>query len=213
MKSRRRFLVLLVTVVLLAIALPSLAQSRPTPPPDYYPLPINAWWKYQSTTSAGQKSEFKFEVVKTEKQPDGTTWIQTAVTSGSQFFTWYSKPKGWVLEHKLVYPQTNREGVYQPVKKFIQNPMAKGASWSWQGTGIMDVAIEESSTVFGPEQVVVPAGKFSAMKVVTDVSQGGAKMKRTQWFANYVGMVKSETASDSFQSTSELLDYSFRKKP
>jgi len=66
--------------------------------------------------------------------------------------------------------------------------------------------------VVGPEQVVVPAGKFSAMKVVTDVTQGGATVKRTQWFANYVGMVKGMTESEGFKSTTELMDYSFRKQ-
>ncbi len=212
MKQLRAFLLLFVAVLAIAVAIPSLAQTRPVPPPDYYPLPVNAWWKYQSTTSAGNKSDFTFKVLKTEKQADGSTWIQTEVQSGSQFFNWYSKPKGWVMEHKMVYPQNNMEGVYQPVKKFIKNPMGKGDTWTWKGTGMMDVEIAESSTVLGPEQVVVPAGKFTAMKVVADVVQGGATVKRTQWFANYVGMVKSTVESSGFQSTTELIDYSFRKK-
>lgn len=215
MKKLRAFLLLFVAVLAIAIAIPALAQTRPVPPPDYYPLPVNAWWKYQSTTNAGNKSDFTFKVLKTEKQADGSTWIQTQTevpAANSQFLLWYSKPKGLVLEHKMVYPQNNMEAVYQPVKPLIKNPLSKGDTWTWKGTGMMDVEIAESSTVSGPEQVVVPAGKFTAMKVVTDVSQGGATVKRTLWFANYVGMVKGMTESDSFQSTTELLDYSFRKK-
>ncbi|BFM39112.1 hypothetical protein [Synechocystis sp. LKSZ1] len=208
-----QFLALGALASLTAIALPPRVEGRPTPPPpDYYPLPLEAWWKYQSTTSAGQKSEFTVKVLQAEKQNDGTSWIKTEVQSGSQFFVWYSKPKGQVLEHKTLYPQNNLTNLYEPVKLFLKNPLTKGDRWNWKGTGMMGVAIEETSQVVGAEEVVVPAGKFSAMKVETTVIQAGTEMKRTQWFANQVGMVKSLTESAAFQSTTELMDYSFRKK-
>ena len=213
--TRRTFqgLALSTLAGLTALVLTPQVEGRPKPPPpDYYPLPLGAWWKYQSTTSAGQTSDFTVKALQADKQSDGSHWIQTEVLSGSQFFVWYSKPQGRVLEHKTLYSQNNMTGHYEPVKLFLKNPLTKGDRWNWKGTGMMGVAIEEASQVVGAEEVVVPAGKFLAMKVETLVVQAGTEMKRTQWFANQVGMVKSLTESASLQSTTELIDYSFRKK-
>jgi hypothetical protein len=76
---------------------------------------------------------------------------------------------------------------------------------------MMGVDIEESNTVSGPETVEVPAGKFQAMKVETHVVQGGTPVTKTYWFANWVGLVKSMTDTGSVKSTTELMDYSFKK--
>jgi hypothetical protein len=58
----------------------------------------------------------------------------------------------------------------------------------------------------------VPAGKFQAMKVVTKVVQGGTPVTKTYWYANWIGLVKSMTDTGSVQSTTELMDYSFKRK-
>jgi len=75
----------------------------------------------------------------------------------------------------------------------------------------MGVEIEESSRVMGAELVEVPAGKFQAMKVETKIIQGGTPVTKIYWFANWIGMVKSMTDTGSVKSTTELLDYSFKK--
>jgi hypothetical protein len=93
----------------------------------------------------------------------------------------------------------------------LKNPLTPGASWEWKGKGMMGVDIEESSRVGGPEMVEVPAGKFQAMKVETRVVQGGTGVQKTYWFANWIGLVKSVTDTGSVVSTTELLDYSFKK--
>lgn len=204
----------LAALLLLVIAGTGLARAqKPTPPPpDYFPLPVGAVWEYESTTADDKKSNFSTKVLAVEKQADGTSWVQVAIENPWQtIHEYYSKPAGWVLDHKQVYTKNNMACEFKPVKQFLRNPLSAGQTWNWSGTGMMDVAIEESNTVSGPETVVVPAGKFSAMKVSTHVKQGGQDVQKTYWYANHVGMVKSMTDSGSVKSTTVLLKYRFPK--
>ena len=77
---------------------------------------------------------------------------------------------------------------------------------------MLGVSRSEKNEVLGPEEVVVPAGKFTAMKVVTSVVQGGAPVSKVYWYAPYVGLVKSMTDNGSVQSQTELLHYNFKLK-
>ncbi|MGL4376643.1 MAG: hypothetical protein ACRCT1_09420 [Microcoleaceae cyanobacterium] len=199
-------------VLFLVVMSSAIVFAQQPPPPDYYPLEVGAWWQYQSTTSNGNKSEFKITVLNEEKQPDSNPWKKTEIQSGIAINEWYSKPSGWVLWHREFYSSKGQKVDFQPVRKFLKNPLSQGDTWQWEGKGIMDVDIKESSQVVGVEEVVVPAGKFATMKVVVEGTQGGGKFKKTMWFANHIGMVKGVTEMNSFQSTSELVDYSFKHK-
>jgi hypothetical protein len=210
--SFRQSLVTLAVLVLLAPAGASLAQSsagRPVkePPPDYFPLRVNDWWSYRSTTADGKTSEFTMKVL---DEAQGVYHVQ--IESAWPIEEWYSKPTGWVVWHKESYPKSNQTVTFEPARQYLKNPLAANATWSWEGKGNLGVAITESSSVAGSEAVTVPAGKFTAMKVVTKVVQGGTPVTKTYWYANWVGLVKSMTDTGSVQSTSELVDYSFKKK-
>jgi len=200
---------LLMSLTLLAV----MAQKPQPPPPDYFPLRVGDWWKYRSTTADGKQSEFTIKVLSDEKQGDGTTfYLVETLTTFQPIHDWYSKPGGQVLMHRIAYPKNEAlKADYQPVKLYLKNPLSAGASWEWKGKGMMGVEIEESSRVTGAEAVEVPAGKFQAMRVETKVIQGGTPVSKTYWFANWVGLVKSMTDTGSVKSTTELLDYSFKK--
>lgn len=204
---------LLNSLLLILFALTVVAQKPKEPPPDYFPLRVGDWWKYRSTTADNKQSEFTIKVLGDEKQPDGTTRYHVeTLTTFQSIHDWYSKPAGWVLMHRIAYPKNEAlKAEYQPVKQYLKNPLGAGATWDWKGKGMMGVDIEESSRVVGPEMVEVPAGKFQAMKVETKVIQGGMPVQKTYWFANWIGMVKSMTDSGSVKSTTELVDYSFKK--
>jgi len=204
--SRLRLVLLFLALV--ALAVPGRA-GNPPPPPDYFPLGTGYTWDYQSVTDAGKKSTFSIRVLAVDAD-----WVwQVAIENPWQtIHEYYTKPAGWVLDHKQVYTKNDMVGEFQPVKKYLRNPLTAGTTWTWSGKGMMDVDIEESNSVSGPETVVVPAGKFSAMKVVTEVTQGGQKVTRQYWYANHVGMVKSMTDSGSVKSTTELLKYTFPKR-
>lgn len=208
-KIRNIAALLMISLAFLAV----LGQKPQQPPPDYFPLRVGDWWKYRSTTSDAKQSEFTIKVLSDEKQGDGTSlYLVETLTTFQPIHDWYSKPSGWVLMHRIAYPKNEAlKAEYQPVKRYLKNPLSANSSWEWKGKGMMGVDIEESSRVMGPEAVEVPAGKFQAMKVETKVIQGGTPVTKTYWFANWVGLVKSMTDTGSVRSTTELLDYSFKK--
>lgn len=202
-----RFVSLLVLLCLTLVSGPTLAQKPKEPPPDYFPLRVGDWWSYHSTTADGKMSDFTMKVASEDK---GVFLVQ--IESAWPIQEWYSKPAGWVVWHKEAYPKSNQSVDFAPARQYIKNPPSPGSTWSWKGKGTMGVDIDETSTVPGTELVTVPAGKFTAMKVVTKVVQGGATVTKTYWYANWVGLVKSMTDTGSVKSTTELVDYSFKKK-
>jgi hypothetical protein len=213
MKTMIRFRTLAVLLLMSLALLPAVAQKPQEPPPDYFPLRVGDWWKYRSTTADNKQSEFTLKVLSNEKQGDGTNlYLVETLNAFQPIHDWYSKPGGKVLMHRIAYPKNEAlKADYQPIKLYLKNPLSAGASWEWKGKGMMGVDIEESSRVLGTEAVEVPAGKFQAMKVETKVIQGGMPVTKTYWFANWVGMVKSMTDTGTVKSTTELLDYSFKK--
>jgi hypothetical protein len=203
-----------VALLLMSLSVPTvLAQKSQEPPPDYFPLRVADWWKYRSTTADGKQSEFNIKVLRADKQSDGTNlYLVETLSTFQPINDWYSKPSGQVLMHRIAYPKNEAlKADYQPVKLYLKNPLGVGAAWEWKGKGMMGVDIQESSRVTGTETVEVPAGKFQAMKVETKVIQGGTPVTKTYWFANWIGLVKSMTDTGSVKSTTELIDYSFKK--
>ena len=63
----------------------------------------------------------------------------------------------------------------------------------------------------GFETISVPAGKFRAMKVVSQVTGASSPMTRTYWYAVGVGLLKTTTEAKTMKYGSELVDYSFKK--
>lgn len=195
-------------------AKPAEAKPKVPPPPDYFPLRVNDWWKYQSTTGEGKQTNFMMKVVSSEKldDVDETVIYKVDTTSTVAIHDWYSKHNGHVLRRKEQFGENESALVnYDPFLIYLNNPLNKGDTWQWNGKGLMGVAIQESSEVSGPEDIYVPAGKFSTMKVTTKVIQGGSPVTKTYWFANWVGLIKSATQSGPVGSVTELLDYSFKK--
>jgi len=157
----------------------AIAQSPKQLPPDYFPLPLAAYWKYQSTASAGAKSGFTLKVLAAEKQRDGSLWHQVEIESNFPIQIWYSKPKGWVMNQREAFPRNQTQVEYQPARPMLKNPLSPGDRWEWSGKGMMGAEIRESHQVAGAETIAVPAGQFTAIKVVSEVNQGGAPVKKT----------------------------------
>jgi hypothetical protein len=214
MKSLRVLATLLVCAAAMVVAGAAQKPGPPQkePPPDYFPLRVGDWWKFKSTATTGT-SEFTITVVDSEKTASGgTLFVVETSTMKPMIRDWYSKGDGWVNMHKQLYLANNMTTSYEPVRTYLRNPLGAGQTWSWKGAGMMNVPIDESSSCVGAEEVVVPAGKFMAMKVATVVIQGGARVEKTYWYANWIGLVKSQTSSGPVQSSTELVDYSFKRR-
>jgi hypothetical protein len=210
MKPLLRLVLLLVAVAFVAQA--GLAKTTP-PPPDYFPLKVGYWWKYTTKSSASDKSsEFTLKVIKTDKAADGAlTYVMETAAGMMLIHDWYAKPAGWVLNYRELYVKNNMTADFTPVKKYLANPLSNGAAWEWSGKGMMGVEASEKNVVKGSETVVVPAGKFACMRVDSDIVQGGQQVHKTYWYANHVGLVKSQTESGGVKSETQLVDYSFKR--
>ena len=224
MKANKAVMTLLVTSVLwLTLVLGCSYLKKGTTSPssgsggdltganDYFPLRVGDRWKYRSTTADGKQSEFSIKVLIEEKENSNTLYLVETVSTFQPIHDWYSKPTGWVLMHRQEYVKAGNKAEYNPTKQFLKNPLTNGDTWHWRGKGMMDLEIDESNAVSGPETVSVSAGKFEAMKVMTIVVQGGAAVTKTYWYAPDVGLVKSMTDTGSVKSTTELLEYSAQR--
>jgi membrane-associated phospholipid phosphatase len=178
--------------------------------PDYFPLRVGDSWTYRNTEEGG----YTLKVLSEEPQEGGAVRYVVELRSGVVIQNVYSKAVGWVLFHAENYPE--HEGLkasYDPPKQYLPNPLVAGQKWEWTGKDPTQVERRESHRVVGFEYIKVPAGKFRAMKVISEVGAGAIPMIRTDWYAVDVGLVKSTTVGGQIKYGSELTDYSFKKKP
>jgi hypothetical protein len=177
------------------------------PPPDYFPLRVGDWWSYKSTTGDGKQSDFTMKVLS-----EDTGVFLVEIQSAWPIQEWYSKPEGWVMWHRESFTKNAQMNVaFEPPRQYLQNPLATGQTWGWKGKAMMGVDVDESSHVEALDVVTVPAGTFKAFRVVSKVLQGGTTVTKTYWYANWIGLVKSMTDTGAVKSTTELVDYSFKK--
>lgn len=178
------------------------------PAPDYFPLRVGDSWSYRTLS---REAEFTLKVLSAEKQADGTMLYMLEKMTGTKVHLWYSKTSEWVLQHHESYPE--HEGLeikYAPAKQYLRNPLVAGAKWTWSGKSITQNDLSESHEVIGPEMVEVAAGKFMAMKIVSQIAEASPKTV-TSWYADGVGLVKSMTDAGQIHYGYELVDYSFKK--
>ena len=210
---RRRHPMALALVVIGVLAGSAAAAAEKKPLPDYFPLRVKDWWQYRSTQAAGTTSEFRLTVVSEEKQPNGTLRSCIELTNPSPLIRdWYTKTPAEVVLNEEEYLGGGGKVALDPPRPMLRYPLAAGASWGWSGTARSNTQVEEKSRVAGAEKVEVPAGRFDAMKIVTEIQQGGAWATKTSWFAPGVGLVRQATESNGVSSVTELLDYSFQPK-
>jgi hypothetical protein len=200
-----------VALALLLVAPNAIAAKKTkSPPADFFPLRVGDSWTYRNTSD---DSQYSLKVLTEEKQGDGSSRYEVELQAGAHIRKFFSKPSGWVLLHAERYQeQEGLEAKYEPPKQYLQNPLVPGFKWEWKGRDYTNSEVTESSQVIGFEKVSVPAGKFRAMKVVSQVTGGAAVMTKTYWYADGVGLVKTTTEAGQIKYGSELIDYSFKKK-
>lgn len=204
----------LTTVLLAILALGSSGMAaKPKPAKieaDYFPLRVGDFWTYRNN----EAGEYTLNVLGEEPQKGGPARYVVELRSGVVIRHVFSKAGGWVLFHSESYLEhEGLDATYEPPKQYLPNPLVAGQKWEWSGKDPTQMEHHESSRVVGFENVTVAAGKFRAMKVVSEVSGGAAPITKTSWYADGVGLVKSTTEGGQIKYGSELTDYSFKKKP
>jgi hypothetical protein len=183
--------------------------KEPKAAADYFPLRVGDSWTYRNSEAGG----YTLKVLSEEPQEGGAVRYVVELRSEVIIQNVFSKASGWVLFHAESYPEhEGLKATYEPPKQYLPNPLVAGQKWEWTGKDPTQVEHHESSRVIGLENVTVAAGKFRAMKVVSEVSGGAIPMTKTSWYADGVGLVKSTTQGGQIKYGSELTDYSFKKK-
>jgi len=187
------------------------AKPKPKPKPqataDYFPLRVGDTWTYRNSEAGG----YTWKVLSEEPHEGGTIRYIVEFLSAVKINNVFSKENGWVLFHAESYPEhEGLQATYDPPRQYLPNPLTVGQKWEWSGKDPTQVERHETSRVVGVETVTVPAGKFRAMKVVTETRNGSALMTRTSWYADGVGLVKTTTVGGPIKYGSDLTDYSFK---
>ena len=177
--------------------------------PDYFPLRVGDSWTYRNSEEGG----YTLKVLSEEPQTTGPSHYVVELLSGVKVLETFSKVERWVLFHREQYPEhEGLEANYDPPRQYLPNPLVVGQEWEWAGKDPTQVEYREHSRVVGFGRVTVAAGRFRAMKVVTEITGGSAAKTVTKWYAEGVGLVKSATDGGKIKYGSELTDYSFKKK-
>src|SRR5437763_3284498 len=186
------------------------AETKKTKPPgDYFPLRVGDSWTYRNSEEGG----YTLTVLREEPQVAGPGWFVVELSSGVKILNVFSKAEGWVWLHAERYPE--HEGLemkYDPPKQYLPNPLVLGQKWEWSGKDPTQMEHREKNRVVGFYNITVPAGKFRAIKIVSEVTGGAIPMTKTYWYADGVGLVKTITEGGQVTYGSELTDYSFKKK-
>lgn len=201
-------LVLFVTGAL-GFAAPAKKPKRPSKPAgDYFPLRVGDSWTYRNMEEGG----YTLTVLSEEPQAGAPTRYVVEISSAVKIHNVFSKTEGWVLLHAERYLEhEGLEAKYEPPKQYLPNPPEAGQKWQSSGLDPTQTPRSEKSDVIGFEDVTVPAGKFRAIKIVSQVTGGAIPMTRTSWYAEGVGLVKTTTEGGQIKYGSELTEYSFKK--
>ena len=199
----------LVTAAFLLVQGAVAGKPKSKPSADYFPLRVGDSWTYRNTEEGG----YTLKVLSEEPHEGGTVRFVVELLSGVKVNNTYSKANGWVLFHAENYPEhEGLQATYDPPKQLLPNPLVVGQKWEWSGRDPTQVEHRESNRVVGVETVTVPAGKFRAMKVVSEISGASVPLIRTSWYAVGVGLVKTMNVGGQIKYGSELTDYSFKKE-
>ena len=196
-------------VTLLLLVAPILAKEVYVP--DYFPCPKGAEWDYKINTSNGVTMDMHRVVTDVSKMEKGGYKVVINTTSPTETISTHLKVAGWVYTDKAVTPSVNFNFDYEKDCNDLMNPLVVGKSWSYKGEA-GGMAITQDWKCVGVETVKVPAGEFKgAVKVTSTSDMGGNVSKYTFWYADRVGLVKSETEAGGVTSTNELVKYKFPK--
>ena len=199
----------LVTAAFLLVQGALAEKPKSKPSADYFPLRVGDSWTYRNTEEGG----YTLKVLSEEPHEGGAVRFVVELLSGVKVNNTYSKANGWVLFHAETYPEhEGLQATYDPPKQLLPNPLVVGQKWEWSGKDPTQVEHHESNRVVGVETVTVPAGKFRAMKVVSEITGASMPLVRTSWYAEGVGLVKTMNVGGQIKDGTELTDYSFKKE-
>jgi len=174
---------------LLAASLATIAPAAPVPthlmskdPPFAFPTKIGTTWIYEVG-----KEEKTLVISRSEDEPRGklvtTEWVDSDGNRTPQQVS--------LVTTKGMFMIAEEGENYDQPWCLLKFPHIKGQSWNHK-LNRRNVAITETTTAGPIEQVKVPAGEFTALRIDSEFFLNGGKQghKATHWYAHGIGMVQ-----------------------
>jgi len=194
--------------VVLSLPVLFLAVSHATPAPEVpakkpYIATVNGTvlvysWTNTFDTGASARGEVTEVVTAVKKTDAGLVITRSHKMEGSEFAgsdTFLLSEKGlFTTGASMTGPgvQGERSWKIDPPACLLKLPHEGGAKWKYrveaQPGGL--AGAEATNTARGPEEVVVPAGRYQAIRVEHRGTRDGKETRATFWYAPGVGLVK-----------------------
>lgn len=173
-----------VGVVLVAMAVAAPVPKAIKPATDYYPLRVGDKWEYVRNENADQVWIEEVTAVETvDGAKIGTVRIQPSNSNAVAYDTKYKADKAGCSFY------SHGEWLYDPPSLFVKAELKAGDTWE-SAYNFVNTDYQITVTVGEPEKVLVPAGEFTAIPVVSSYKTPAGRRPFTNWYVSGVGMIK-----------------------
>jgi len=163
------------------------------------------WQKSRLTFNKGEGKGIEKQYILTStvveeiKQPDGTIWCKSRITSEPPLPSWFPNTSKWSFVDEGWLQSSEQDFVSDPAKrasackKEMKYPLRNGDTWQGEPSHALRTPCEPiPTTVSGPEDVTVAAGTFKALKIHAASWQGCSPSCSDNWYAPHIGVIKSQ---------------------
>jgi hypothetical protein len=191
-----------VTVILMMALgfLPSCARKPQSPWEAYYPVNIGNEWTYEN--SVGSRTVTLTQKIAGTGRVEGVKcYVMDFVRKDENAHKIFLSltPDGIYLNKRI--NEGREEMVLNPPRPMLLYPLTPGKWWDWEGKVSPDTRARFRTVVVGEEEVTVPAGKFTALRI--DIKRidsfHNEEEHSSRWLVKDVGVVKEGTI-DGFLS-------------
>ena len=163
--------------------------AKDLPQKAYYPTKVGTKRVYDQT-GGGRYVEVITEV----KTKDGQTQVTVCEETDGQL-----EPSDVVaVSEKGLTSLFSGSDKFDPPVTFLKLDAKPGDGWDVDSAA-GGLKLKGRFTLKGEEEVEVPAGKFKALRVESDMMVNGRPFKATAWYVREVGMVKSVNPSRTLE--------------
>ena len=169
---------------------------------NYYPLKVGSKWHYTLDPGNGQKSTVTSAIAAVETS-NGKSLSRLEFTVNGQITP---NTEHLMSDENGVYRTKSNRLDLNPPLCILKYPIK--ANQSWQSKPVIGGQLQAMTCREGAEEEIqVPAGKYRAIPCTIEMTQAGAKLMITNWFAEDVGVVKQRIEFGPRVFSMELTKY------
>lgn len=171
------------------------------------PLKSGNVWRYGNKSAFGRNYVSTFTVQKPNPGASKLTAVESVSPAESITWRYDTSSNSLLLKTEEHSKDKILNITYDPPYPYIPSGLKTGEHWSYSYKSPLAGTIKETTSVYGPESVAVPAGKFKVWKFVTVCDSGGMVATKTRWYAPSIGLVQYTFEGGWKTSLAQLIDY------